>query len=73
MYQFTEQGYRWRDKVRGSIQPGGGGIKAAFDRRDSRFQGYRASRKWGAPHEPVIVTSARSSRVSATAAGSTSM
>ena len=41
MYQFTEQGYLWQQKVRESMESGQG-MKAAFDRRDAPYQDYRA-------------------------------
>ena len=43
MYQFTDQAALWQEKVRESMEPGGGGIKAAFDWRDAPYRDYRAS------------------------------
>ncbi len=43
MYQFTDQGYLWQEKVRESMEPGGGGIKAAFEWRDAPYRDYRAA------------------------------
>ncbi len=45
MYQFTEQGYLWQQKVQESMAPGGGGIKAAFEWRDAPYADYRAGRR----------------------------
>lgn len=44
MYQFTDQGYLWQEKVRESMAEGGGGIKAAFEWRDAPYRDYRAGR-----------------------------
>lgn len=45
MYQFSDQAYAWQDKMREVMQPGGGGIKAAFDWRDAPYADYRATTK----------------------------
>lgn len=44
MYQFTDQAALWQEKVRESMQEGGGGIKAAFEWRDAPYADYRARR-----------------------------
>ena len=41
MYQFTEQGYLWQQKVRESLESGAG-MKAAFEWRDAPYADYRA-------------------------------
>ena len=41
MYQHTDQGSLWQQEVRESMTEGGG-IKAAFDWRDTPYQDYRA-------------------------------
>jgi len=43
MYQFTDQAALWQEKVRETMQEGGGGIKAAFEWRDAPYRDYRAS------------------------------
>ena len=43
MYQYTDQGALWQEKVRESMQEGGGGIKAAFEWRDAPYRDYRAA------------------------------
>jgi enoyl-CoA hydratase len=43
MYQFTDQAALWQEKVQESMQPGGGGIKAAFEWRDAPYRDYRAA------------------------------
>ena len=43
MYQYTDQGALWQEKVRESMQEGGGGIKAAFEWRDAPYRDYRAT------------------------------
>jgi enoyl-CoA hydratase len=43
MYQYTDQGALWQEKVQESMQPGGGGIKAAFEWRDAPYRDYRAA------------------------------
>jgi hypothetical protein len=43
MYQYTDQGALWQEKVRESMEPGGGGIKAAFEWRDAPYRDYRAA------------------------------
>ena len=43
MYQFTDQAYLWQQKVRESMEPGGGGIKAAFEWRDAPYRDYRTA------------------------------
>lgn len=42
MYQFTDQAALWQEKVRESMAEGGGGMKAAFEWRDSPYRDYRA-------------------------------
>jgi len=41
--QITDQAALWQEKVRESMEPGGGGIKAAFEWRDAPYRDYRAS------------------------------
>ena len=43
MYQYTDQGFLWQQKVRESMEPGGGGIKAAFEWRDAPYADHRAA------------------------------
>jgi enoyl-CoA hydratase len=43
MYQYTDQAALWQEKVRESMEPGGGGIKAAFEWRDAPYRDYRAA------------------------------
>jgi enoyl-CoA hydratase len=45
MYQFTEQGYLWQEKVREAMAPGGPGLKAALEWRDAPYRDYRAARQ----------------------------
>jgi enoyl-CoA hydratase len=43
MYQHTDQGYLWQDKVREAMAPGGPGFKAALEWRDGPYEDYRAA------------------------------
>lgn len=43
MYQYTDQGYLWQQKVQESMREGGGGMKAAFEWRDAPYNDYRAA------------------------------
>ncbi|MDZ7727475.1 MAG: enoyl-CoA hydratase-related protein [Dehalococcoidia bacterium] len=42
--QFTQESYTWQDKVRESMESGGG-LKAALDWRDGRYRDYRTAGK----------------------------
>lgn len=43
MYQYTDQGFLWQQKVQESMREGGGGMKAAFEWRDAPYHDYRAA------------------------------
>jgi enoyl-CoA hydratase len=45
MYQHTDQAYAWQEKVREVNQPGGPGMKAAYEWRDAPYRDYRAARE----------------------------
>jgi enoyl-CoA hydratase len=46
MGQFTEEAYLWQDKIRESMESGGG-LKDALDWRDGRYRDYRTRRPEG--------------------------